>query len=192
MGRTTFGLCVLLLLACFAAAQSVAVPSSLRIEWATNPIQVDNPFPRFSWEVLGAQIAYRVVVSDVNLSRVVWDSGNVSSSITTSVYAGSALASDQDYTWEVSSSNASGAWTTSPPAYFGTALLNQAADWQGVWIGGSNQLAANFSLAPSPVARARAYVTAVGCYELWINGEHVSRGGLNASDPPSFINPGIR
>ena len=169
---------------------SLAAPASLRTEWAVNPIQVDNPSPRFSWEVPGPQTAYRIVVSTTS---AVWDSGNVSSPATSGViYAGKPLLSDTDYTWTVASADVNGAWTESTAAYFSTALFNQNEDWSGDWIGGANQLASNFSLQSSPVVRARLYVTAVGCYELWLNGQHVSRGGANASEPPSFINPGFR
>lgn len=171
---------------------SLAAPTFLRTEWAVNPIQVDNPAPRFSWDVPGPQTAYRIVVSTSTSSIAVWDSSNVSSPSTSGViYSGEPLLSDTDYTWTVASADINGTWTESTAAYFSTALFNQK-DWSGDWIGGANQLASNFSLQPSPIVRARLYVTAVGCYELWINGQHVSRGGVNGSEPPSFINPGFR
>lgn len=176
-------LSVLLVTVCSATLMN------LRTEWATNPITIDNPAPRFSWEASVAQTSYNIVV--MSESGVAWVSGNVSSSATSGiVYAGAKLTSDTDYKWTVSSADSAGNWSSSS-AYFGTALFS-AADWKGQWIAGSNALDTAFSLAAPVIVRARAYVTAVGCYELWLNGEKVSQGGLNASDPPSFINPGIR
>lgn len=180
---------ILLLQSVAFLGASLASPSNPRTEWLSNPINVDNPAPRFSWEVSTAQTAYRVVVK--SSASVMWDTGNVSSSETSGIeYKGEKLSSDTDYTWTVATADLAGVWTTSSVAYFGTALLDES-DWQGVWVGGSNQLAANFPLPPVAIVRARVYVTAVGCYELWINGARVSRGGLNASEPPSFVNPGI-
>jgi alpha-L-rhamnosidase len=166
-------------------------PNNLRTEYAVSPITIDNPTPRFSWEVV-TQSAYQVVVLSSE-GNCMWNSGIVASSSTAGVeYDGSVLVSDEDYTWTVSSRAESGLWLNSSVARFSTALLNQVNDWKGVWIGGSNQIAVNVSLGPAPIVRARAFVTAVGCYELWINGQRISRGGVNMSQPDSFINPGIR
>jgi alpha-L-rhamnosidase len=178
------------LLLCFVALSTCSL-NDLRTEYSLSPIAIDNASPRFSWQVSDPQTAYRVVVS---LGAVAtWDSGVVVSSATANVqYAGAAVVSDSDYTWVVASLSSSGTWSNSSVAVFSTALLDQTRDWKGLWIGGSNQLSLNVSLAASPIIRARAYITAVGCYELWINGLRISRGGLNMSQPESYINPGIR
>jgi alpha-L-rhamnosidase len=174
------------------AVLAAGVPSGLRTEYAVDPISIDNVAPRFSWELNSAvQVAYQVVVTSRDAS-VVWNSGIVSSRVSAGVpYGGATLLSDTDYSWAVSIMDSNGTWLNSTAATFSTALLHQQSDWEGVWIGGSNQLAVNFSLSNAQIVRARAYVTAVGCYELWVNGQRISRGGKNMSLPESYINPGI-
>ena len=53
------------------------------------------------------------------------------------------------------------------------------SDWQGKWIGGESLLRKGFKL-PGRVVRARVYVTALGYYELHINGKKI---GDNVLDP---------
>ena len=50
---------------------------------------------------------------------------------------------------------------------------------KGGWIGGGNQLRAEFQL-PENIARARAYICGIGYYELRVNGNKV---GNNVLDP---------
>ncbi len=63
--------------------------------------------------------------------------------------------------------------------------LLERADWKGQWIGGDGLLRKEFSL-PGKVVRARAYVTALGYYELHINGKKI---GDKVLDPAWTVYP---
>jgi alpha-L-rhamnosidase len=63
--------------------------------------------------------------------------------------------------------------------------LLKRSDWTGKWIGGFGLLRKEFDL-PAAVKRARAYVTALGYYELHINGKRV---GHRVLDPAWTVYP---
>ena len=161
---------------------SPLAPTRLRVEYLSSPLTIDTTAPRFSWALAHTgraqtQSAYRIVLSAEPSGSLVWDSGVVASNRSLPVaYAGAApLASDADFSWSVSWTDALGA--TSPPARgtFSTALLRGGDDWLGAaWLsspaGGSmNTYRAEFSL-PSPPTRARLYVSGLGYAKTWING----------------------
>ncbi|HWP41296.1 MAG TPA: hypothetical protein VNL70_10260, partial [Tepidisphaeraceae bacterium] len=87
-------------------------PISLRCEYLVNPLGIDTPRPRLSWELAdprrGArQTAYQIAVAG-SLARLgsdqpdLWNSGIVSSDQSIHVeYAGAELASRQRCYWKV-------------------------------------------------------------------------------------------
>ena len=82
-------------------------------------------------------------------------------------------------------SNGNGAPTDFCNATFDTAPA--AADYPGgaVWIGGGGQLRSpGFALPAGKVARARAFVTGVGAFYFFVNGQRV---GENVMDPPQTV-----
>ena len=186
----------LLILAALLGQQALAQDfhaERLRTEYAVNPIGIDEPLPRFSW-ILHAdrrgtmQTAYeiRVATDSAALSRrPLWSTGKVESQESVNrPYAGPALEPGQRYYWQVrawdNSRRASG-W--SAPAYWETGLM-RAAQWTARWI--VADVAEDSTRSnPSPmlrkeivldgaVASARAYVTALGLYEMQVNGKRVS------------------
>jgi alpha-L-rhamnosidase len=172
-----------------AAEIGFAPPSNLRVEYLTNPLALDVPQPRFSWVLAHpergeAQSAYQILVAtstkllDENKGDQ-WDSGKVSSADTAQIaYAGKALASGRTYYWKVRSWDKEGrAGDYSPAAQFGMGLLSRD-EWKGQWIGGANQLRTEFQV-PENAVRARAYICAVGYYELRLNGRKVGRNVLD-------------
>ena len=176
---------LLLLLPC-----AYSQPTDLRVEYLTSPLAVDRASPRFSWRSPGAQWGWRILASlSPDLSTALWDSGEVlSPSPSQHAYLGPPLPADTDIYWTVATSPSPTApYTNSTPSRFTMGLL-APSDWQGArWIGGFNQLRRNFSL-PSAPARARAYVTGVGCYELFVNGARVAADGEGRE---TLINPGF-
>ncbi len=166
----------------------------LKTEYKKNPLGMDNPKPRFSWQLEATarglkQMAYhlRVAKSERDLEagkNLTWDSGPVKSDESLHrEYAGPALESGARYYWQVRVWDASGKDTGwSAPAFFEMGLLN-AADWKASWI--EPDLAEDAKTSnPSPMLRrefklsgaiekARAYVTSHGLYELHLNGERV-------------------
>jgi alpha-L-rhamnosidase len=120
--------------------------SELTCEYATNPLGVDTPRPRFGWllesdERAQLQSAYRVLVatSEKQLQANVgdkWDSGKVNSDRSVNIdYQGRALASREICYWKVRVWDHQGRpspW--SQPARFEMGLM-KPSDWKGRWIG---------------------------------------------------------
>jgi alpha-L-rhamnosidase len=123
------------------------------------------------------QTAYQVLVSgrleSLNHDQGdQWDSGQVTSGESTQiVYHGKPVESGHTYYWKVRYwDNEKRASDYSSPARFEMGLLSRQ-EWKGKWITG-NELRREFRLE-GKVVRARVYVTALGYYELRINGEKV-------------------
>jgi len=163
----------------------------LRCEYLTNPIGIDETQPRFSWQVVdprrgAVQSAYRILVAS-SAERLaagegdVWDSGEVESSRSVNVpYGGPPLASRQAVCWQVRTYDGAGvASPWSAAASFEMGLL-EPGDWSAEWIGcpaegaspAATHLRRSFEVA-GRVRRARAYATALGVYELRLNGARV-------------------
>jgi alpha-L-rhamnosidase len=173
----------------------------LRCEARHEPAGIDVDRPRLSWRVgeedpAGrgqVQTAYRVLVaSDPRmLGRErgdLWDSGRVESERTHDVeYDGEPLTSGRRCWWKVRSWDAMGRpspW--SEPASFSTGILDPSL-WQAQWIGHDVEVTAEegeFLLPPArylrhefevprAVRRATLYASALGIFEVRINGEEV-------------------
>ncbi|MFJ8929904.1 family 78 glycoside hydrolase catalytic domain [Streptomyces sp. NPDC102364] len=171
--------------------------TGLTTEHRTDPLGTDATRPRFGWR-LGSrkrgltQGAYRIRVasSAARLARAdVWDSGRVTSSDSVAVrYDGPELKPSTGYFWSVTVWDADGREVgTSPAARFETALLSSdgTTRWDGAqWIGmkGKKPNSAGAPLLRSETAlrgkgqvrEARLYVSALGVYEAYVNGEHVT------------------
>ena len=178
------------------AVNGAGAPGRLRCEYLSNPTGIDVRQPRFQWVLDNfrrgeMQTAYQVLVasSSPNLAKdrgVVWDSGKVMSGNSTQVvYRGKPLQSGHTYYWKVRIWDREGRpGAYSRPAKFGMGLLSRS-DWKGQWIGGDGLLRKEFSL-PGKVVRARAYVTALGYYELHLNGKKI---GDKVLDPAWTVYP---
>lgn len=167
----------------------------LRCEYRDQPLGIDHPAPRLSWEIQsdlrGAkQSAYRVVVSSTSEGRGdVWDSGKVASSQSVGiVYAGTSLGSGQRSFWKVKIWDERGVpseWSATATWEMG---LLEADDWQARWISdGKPQPEKDedfFRYDPAPLFRkafklagpvrtARLYISALGYYRASLNGEMV-------------------
>jgi len=197
--------------AAYGAAAAAAAPpplaaAQLRAEYLADPIVLDAPRPRFSWQPQAApgarvalQAAYRLVVNRTSSpsSETVWDSGLVSSPLSAQVeYAGAPLQSDSVYAWAVQWVDAAaGAAPWSAAARFGTGLLAQSEWAPAAWVGcagGANQLRAEIDVgapAGAAVAQARLYVAAVGYYELRVNGAWAPQWAAGAARPR--LDPGV-
>lgn len=192
---------ILLVLLVSASLLSAALlPVHLRCEYLENPVAVDTTRPRLSWEVTSAargqsQTAYRVLVASSARKLAqdlgdLWDSGKVASGRTAQIeYRGQPLRSRQEAYWKVKvwdKDDLPSDW--SRPAQWTMALL-APSDWQAEWIT-FNQTApfhtnrAQLYLPPAryfrrefvpvkPVRRALWRATALGLYELQLNGRKV-------------------
>ena len=160
----------------------------LKTRWAWGICQ-----PRFSWalesELRGQkQTAYQILAASTPQLLAagqadLWDSGRIASSESIQVvYRGRALKSRQRAWWQVTVGDKDGQPAASQPAWFEMGLLEQA-DWQASWIGGelsggpftsvaAPYLRRSFTL-PAAVSQARLYITALGLYEPYLNGQPV-------------------
>lgn len=142
----------------------------------------------------------------------VWDSGKIQSSDSYLIpYGGEKLQSGRDYWWRVmvwDSRDCASEW--SEPAYWGMGILS-SAEWQARWIGapwqgeeprkviepasGYRPESVEYPHYPAPmfrkrfdvtkkVASAKAFVTGLGYFELYMNGEKVGDDCL----VPNFTN----
>jgi alpha-L-rhamnosidase len=168
--------------------------TTLRTEYKENPLGIDTAKPRLSWQMRSGdrgvvQSAYQVRVagSERGLGRaseLVWDSGRVSSNESIlRPYGGPPLQSGRRYHWQARVWDGGGkASEWSAPAWWEMGLL-EPGDWKASWIepdladdvskpGPVPMLRREFQLR-GPIERARAYVTAHGLYELYLNGQRV-------------------
>ncbi len=165
----------------------------LRCEYKVDPIGIDSPQPRLSWQLRSdergvVQTAYRVqVASDRGAweeEAILWDTGKVASSRSIHVaYEGPALESAGRYSWRVRAWDEDGlASEWSAPAHWEMGLL-RPEDWQARWISPAGEEDTS-KPQPAPMLRgaftidgyvesARVYVTSLGLYELEINGRRV-------------------
>ncbi|HWB54566.1 MAG TPA: family 78 glycoside hydrolase catalytic domain, partial [Tepidisphaeraceae bacterium] len=172
-------------------------PVELRCEYLSQsapPLGIDVTHPRLSWQMRddrrGArQTAYQIIVAStadgIEANRGdLWDTGKVESDSSVHVpYGGPDLKSGQRCWWRVKIWDQAGKESEwSDPAWWEMGLLNRA-DWKGKWIGSqivggphsgapSPHLRKTFKLKSEPVS-ARLYVTALGLYEFYVNGERV-------------------
>lgn len=188
------------LLFCSAASKAFAVVSidNLKCEMLVNPIGIDASKPRFSWqyntEERGLkQLAYQVIVatSPEKLAREegdLWNSGKVNSDQSIQVaYAGQPLQSRQEGYWKVKVWTNHGQESWSKSASFRIGLL-QPSDWKAKWIGLERafpwdsvskfaRLSARYFRkefrAAKQVKRATVYLSGLGLYELYVNGQKI-------------------
>ena len=160
-------------------------PTRLRTEHLPEAMGLTISEPRLSWTPPAgstAQTAFRITASNG------WDTGRQESAACAVPYDGPALNSRSRFEWRVrtwnigenGSETASG-W--SQPMSVELGLLH-ATDWTAQWIGPDEPevpapgrrpgyaLTKTFTLPAAP-EKARAYATARGIYELFINGNRV-------------------
>ncbi|MBB3113735.1 alpha-L-rhamnosidase [Paenibacillus phyllosphaerae] len=163
---------------------------ALTCEYRSNPLGIDVIHPRLSWKIQSdrkgtLQSSYRIQVAlDEAFEKLAWDSGVVGSEQSIHVvYAGEPLEARTRYYYRIRVGDNFGResdWSDS--AWWETGLLNQSP-WRASWITpASAQLdpgtEAAFLLRTSfpvsaGVASARIYASALGLYELHVNGSRV-------------------
>jgi len=168
----------------------------LRCEYKTNPVGIGAKRPRVSWKLRSdaravAQAAYEIEVSeDPAFGSALWRSGRSESD--RSVHAeleGLEIVSRKRYHYRVKAWAVGGQVSEwSEPAFFETGLLDPS-EWQAEWIGvrkpeeerdrkpdtyeeRSPYLRKGFEIGAG-LKRARIYASALGLYELELNGNRV-------------------
>ncbi len=160
----------------------------LRCEYQENPLGIGETLPRLGWildtedsDVI--QTSYRLQVSlHDDFRAVLWDTGAVESAQSVLVeYAGPALESCTRYHWRVRITDNHGQESPwSAAAYFETAILDPSI-WRASFISPEGEepdssrgmrLRTECTL-DGDITWARIYATALGMYELTLNGRRV-------------------
>lgn len=175
--------------------QSQCTPSNLKSDHLENPIGIDNPSPRLSWNIDDAragakQTAYQILVGTDSLDVVSgkgnqWDTKKQTASDILVTYAGEKLSPYTKYYWKVKVWDMDNKESTSSVNSFETGMMN-IKNWQGAWIGDGKDI--NYEPAPyfrkqfttnKTIKSARAYIAVAGLYELYINGEKIGNHRLD-------------
>ncbi len=186
---------IFLVFAClFAQAHSTL---DLKVEHRTSPIGIDDSQPRFSWRMEGeeknlAQTRCHILVATsadrLEIGKAdLWDSGEIKSSTPSIRYAGKPLPSSTWIHWKVrtAADDKTSAWST--PQTFLTALINKQPSQAFISFKDESAFHKERNKLHLPPARyyrcsfkpekkiisAIAHATALGIYELQINGKRV-------------------
>jgi alpha-L-rhamnosidase len=193
-----FFLALLLLPAFVVKAQSASSfkITNTKTEYLDNPIGLDNPAPRLTWQISTTkngfhQRAYRILVATDSLSLLQakgdfqWDSKWIVSENSLIQYSGKALSPLTKYYWRVDVKD-NNDQTANHISSFETGMM-QSSNWKGSWIADSE----NSDTKEAPYFRksfntskriksARAYMAVAGLFELYING---TKAGDHCLDP---------
>jgi len=189
-----FGILVLCLVLTTSFSLKKDEVYNLTCEYHNNPIGIDVQKPRLSWQLKSdgqnvMQTAYeiRVARSKNNVlkgTNLIWSSGKVASDQSLDVvYEGPTLKSMERAYWQVrvwNNKNKATSW--SAPAFWETGILDTSL-WSASYIGmddfttekkshPSQYFRKEFQTKKS-IKSAKVYVTALGLYELHLNGKKV-------------------
>ncbi|UJF35571.1 glycoside hydrolase family 78 protein [Paenibacillus hexagrammi] len=162
-------------------------------EYTNNPLGIDVRRPRLFWRLQSnrrsvVQSAYQVLVATTlelleQGKANLWDSGKVASNESVHIiYAGAQLQSCQSCYWKVRVWDDEGQVSEWSETAFWTMGLLSRGDWKARWIG--RKAETDVEMQPSPyfrksfqitkaVRRAYVYSTALGLYDLRLNGQRV-------------------
>lgn len=171
----------------------------LRCEGEINPDGIDMTTPRLSWEIISGkrgvrQTAYIILVASSleklnNNEGDLWDSGEVTSDQSIWIpYEGKPLTSGMACFWKVKITTNRGESKWSDPAFWTIGLLD-GSDWEAQWIGldkmfagdtlahksrlSARYLRKEFETEKQKIQRATLYISGLGLYEAYINGEKI-------------------
>jgi len=129
-----------------SAEPVVAQAAELRCEYRVEPLGLDLPHPRLSWQLVSprrgeVQTAYQIMVASSASALAadqadLWDTGKVDSDRSIQIpYQGSTLHSGQECFWKVRVWDRDGRPSAWSPVARWTVGLPAAEDWKGRWIG---------------------------------------------------------
>ena len=191
--RTLF--VVLLVMTFISCGQKGIRVENLLCDYAEKPLAIENLNPLLKWQLrsdkkMESQSAYRIIVSSSlslleNEEGDYWDSGKIKSSESIIKYQGKQPDARTQLYWKVmvwdandipSDWSATASWTMG---------LLSPSDWQAKWIGQSEDQFPDSAITfPAPylrkeftasktIKKAMVYVSGLGFYEMYINGERI-------------------
>lgn len=188
-------LILLLLSGCQPQEKSRLEVNTLRCEYLESPLGLEVTQPRLSWQLSQPgpgtrQTAYQVMVATSESmlqagTPDLWDSGKTDADRSIQIeYRGKPLATGMEVYWKVmvwDEKSSPSAW--SPTARWEMGLLNEK-DWRAQWIGAPESINTGKWKNPAPqfrkevnlakkIRKARAYISGLGYYELYINGKKI-------------------
>ena len=172
--------------------------TNLRTERMESPMSLDTPTPRFGWQITSdqqsvMQMAYHIIVASTpekaeRCEGDLWDANVKSGQSQWVRYEGRQLRANTRGYWRVSIETNKGKSEWSPVAMFNVGLLNES-DWEGQWIGmdhanawdkeeehsqlSARYLRTEFEVESKDIRQATLYVSGLGMYEVFINGQKV-------------------
>ena len=171
-------------------------PDQLLCEYQQNALGINTHHPRFTWWVSDCQrglmqAAYQIIVSSKrekqeNGYEELWNTDKVESNCSVNIpYMGKQLESGRTYYWKVRIWNSYG----NPGEYsktesFGMGILEEK-EWKAQWIGMNGWKYSNAPLfrkemdIHKKVAKAKAFISGLGYYEMHINGSKVGDSVLD-------------
>lgn len=192
----------ILILPLTVAGQSNVIISEMTCQYRINPLGIDELQPVLSWKMESneqgqKQTAYQILVASApeklnEPDADLWNTGKVNSGQSVAVkYAGKALQSRQKVYWKVKTWDADGQLSEYSKAGFWEMALLSLNDWQAKWLRHPDFLDDKLEWKPAPFFRkdfsagkeiksARAYVTGLGYFEMYLNGKKV---GDHVLDP---------
>jgi len=189
---------ILCLLLCSCNSNETVI-KNMRCEYLTNPICIDSPSPRFTWNYDGKEsfiqgkFQLKIATDRENLNNLsnsntfVWNSNTIQSDKTQTQYDGiHKLQSHTKYYWQLTVWDESGkVKIESPILSFETAKMDQT-DWTGQWITdrndkdcGASPLLKKSFVTTKKIEKARLYISAAAYYRMSINGTKISSTSLN-------------
>ncbi len=164
----------------------------LKCEYVVNPIGIENSSPRLSWiytspEGGSRQSAYQILAaSDPNILNKaqgdLWDTGKIPNDQSIQIsYSGKKLKSRQIVYWQVriwDQNDQITEWSDIASWEMG---FIEKDDWKAQWIGAPGETDSSESsplfreefVIQKQLYKARAYISGLGYYELFINGKKV-------------------
>lgn len=165
------------------------IVTDLKTNDMTDPFGTDDPSPAFGWRMESniagqCQTAYAVTVAkDSAMTDTVWESGKTESDVSVGItYEGEPLEELTAYYWQVTVWDRDGNTVVSDTAKFTTALMSEGA-WDGSEFitvgaaapekGGGVPVFRKTLAADKPIGSAVLCSTALGNYDVFVNGERV-------------------
>lgn len=184
----------------FACKNSGVSIENMKCEYKSEPIGIDSPAPRFTWNYADEDNAGKVILQnsyqlhiaenrqDLNQAdEDCWHSDTIQSERPFGIYKGTfPLKPHTKYYWQVIVWDQSGKQIQSPVGSFETAKMN-SKDWSATWITDNHDkdytpapmLRKSFLLKSIDIEQIRLYVSAAGYYKMGVNGKPVTTSHLN-------------